>query len=338
MADSLPALIALISDAKSIVLSTHRQCDGDGLGAQLGLYHALKLIGKEVRVLNVDQTPKKYHFLRPDAYIQCFESPHSPLGKTDLALILDTNDRRLLEPLYFEFERMCKHIVFIDHHPRLRNGPAPTEQSFIDPNAASTGEIAFQIIKALNIELNKDIAKAIYTSIVFDTQLFRYVRNSPTSHLIAAELLKHEKSPDEVHRFLFANHSIAKIQFLSRAMEKIEYHLDGKIAILRLEKEDLQKHNMSTEDSRDLIDFVMNIDTLIVGVMLRQEAPQEYKLSFRSKGLIEVRTIAESFGGGGHLYAAGATVRSSYQEIRNSVITGLTELIKKSFNEQKTQF
>lgn len=335
MNNDLDALVENIGKAKSIVLSTHRQCDGDGLGAQLGLFHALKQLGKSVRILNVDATPSKYHFLFTGEHIQSYEEKHQPLQKTDLALILDTNDRRLVGELYGEFEKNCEKIIFIDHHPRLRHGPAPTDDSYIDTSAASTGEIAFRIIKKLSVRLNREIARAIYTSIVFDTQLFRYVRNSPTSHLIAAELLNYEKDPAEIHRFLFANHSVEKIRFLSHALEKIEYYLDGRIALLLLDHQDLSSHRMSAEDSRDLIDFIMNIDTLVVGVMIRQDAAREYKLSFRSKGQVEVRSLAESLGGGGHLYAAGATMKCAYDDFKDKVVRGLTELIERSDEKAK---
>jgi phosphoesterase RecJ-like protein len=90
-----------IRNASTIILSTHRQCDGDGLGAELGLYHALKLAGKNVKVINVDSTPKKYRFLNPDTHIQYFEN-NQKFEAADLALIFDTNDERLIEPLFSE--------------------------------------------------------------------------------------------------------------------------------------------------------------------------------------------------------------------------------------------
>ena len=330
---SIQELAKAIQDAESIVLSTHRQCDGDGLGSQLGLLHALTAIGKKARVLNVDSTPKKYHFLEPDKYVQSFEEVHSPLETTDLALILDTNDRRLISPLYEELENSCKKILFIDHHPVLKEGPAPTEGSYIDTSAASTGEIAFQLIKTLDIPLNNIIARAIYTSIAFDTQLFRYVRNSPKSHLIAAELLEHETNPAEVHRCLFADHSVDKIRFLAKALEKIEYFADGQIGVLKLTRQDLKEHNMDSEESRDLIDMLMNVDILVVGAMIREDENGVYKVSFRSKGQIPVREVAESFGGGGHLYAAGATINGDYDDLKGKIVTSLENLLSPNLNE-----
>ena len=138
-------IVDAIKNAKTVLLTTHRQCDGDGLGAQLGMYHALKSLGKNVRVLNVDATPNKYRFLSPDSYIQYFDSHYDPIHETDLTLIFDTNDKRLLAPLYDELEKKSKNIFFIDHHPVLKTGPEPTSGSVINTQAASTGEIVFDI-------------------------------------------------------------------------------------------------------------------------------------------------------------------------------------------------
>src|SRR5690606_18321193 len=105
-------VVEKVRKAKAVVLSTHRQCDGDGLGAELALYHALTKTGKTCHVVNVDRTPKKYRFLKPDEHIQYYEEKGMLLQNYDLCLIFDTNDRRLLAELYPAFEKVCKEIVF----------------------------------------------------------------------------------------------------------------------------------------------------------------------------------------------------------------------------------
>ncbi len=323
-------LVSKIKAAQTILLSTHKQCDGDGLGAQLGLYHSFKKIGKKARILNVDSTPKKYDYLHPDKYIQYYENSYDRIEATDLALILDTNDRRLLYPLYPELEKTCRQILFIDHHPVLDVGPSPTRDSYIDTKAASTGEIAFQIIKALNIPLDPLIARAIYTSIVFDTQLFRYVRNSPTSHLIAAELLTYERDPAEVHKYLFANHKVEKFKFLASLLDQMEYFAGNRLALLKIKQSDLIRHGMVPEDSRDIIDLIMNVESLVAAALVLETDNGHHKVSIRSKGAFEVRAIAESLGGGGHMYAAGATVDLPYDQIRKTIMDQLIKLDKMS--------
>lgn len=317
---NVDSLIRRIQSAKSILLTTHKQCDGDGLGAMLALFHALKKSGKIVRGLCVDAIPKKYQFLEPDRNLEVHDGTHQPLQEMDLALIFDTNDRRLVEPLYSELEEHCKEILFVDHHPVLNKGPEPTAGSFIETRAASTGEISYFIIRGLGIRFDEKIAQALYTSISFDTQLFKFVKNSVNSHLIAAEMLTHITNADEIHRNLFSTHTIDKMAFLSKVLSQIEYFGEGQVAILKLQASDLQFHNLDMDDSRDVIDMIMNINSLEAAALLREEATNEYKLSLRSKGRIEVLGVAEAFQGGGHMFASGAFLKGDYNEIKTKVV------------------
>lgn len=313
-----------ILKANSILLSTHKQCDGDGLGAILALYHALKKMGKDVRCMAVDEVPKKYDFLDHKKYCDVFEAPHAPIKHTELALIFDTNDQRLVEPLFSEMDSKCDQILFVDHHPVLNHGPEPTLGSYIETRAASTGEIAYFIIKALNIRMDQKIAECLYTSIVFDTQLFKFVKNSVNSHLIAAEVLPYLPQAQEVHRHLFATHTVEKVAFLAKVLSEIDYFGEKQIAILRLSAKDLTDHNLDMDDSRDVIDMLMNIQSLQAAALFREDGPDQFKMSLRSKGIIEVLGVAEEFGGGGHLYAAGAWVEGPFKEVKKKVVASLT--------------
>lgn len=309
-----------IKNANSILLTTHKQCDGDGLGAQLGIFHALKSIGKKVRVLNVDSTPAKYRFLKPDDHIQYFDGHFDPIESTDLALVFDTNDKRLLAPLYVELEKHCKNILFIDHHPVLKAGPEPTPGSLINIKAASTGEMAFDIVKSLGIGLNRDIARALYTSIAFDTQIFRYMRDSYRSHEIAAELLKFESEPSLIHRQMFGNYTAKKLKYLSKVLSEMEFFFDDRLVFLQIKANELKANGLDPEDTRDLVDMMMNIETIEVGALVRENDDGSFKVSLRSKGPIEVNSLAESFDGGGHVFSAGASIRSTAPELKTKII------------------
>ncbi len=321
-------LTQLIQESKHIVLSTHRQCDGDGLGSQLAMFYALKKLKKTVHLINVDATPKKYKFLNPEKHIQIFENDSRLPAEIDLVLIFDTNDYRLLEPLYQKLAEKKPKFAFVDHHPILNIIPAPSEHSWIDVTAASTGEIVFQLIEKLQVPWDAQMAKAIYTSVVFDTQLFRYVRNSPNSHLIAAQLLSQHFDIDEVHRYLFSHQTPEKMNFLAKALQKIEYTCNGRLGLIRIQSKDLLYHHLDMDDTRDLIDFIMNIDQLDAAVVFREDAPDVYKLSLRSKGKINVLPIAEMVGGGGHFSASGAYLNGKYEDLKLQIVNEMTKLLK----------
>lgn len=324
-------LASTIQAAKSIVLSTHRHCDGDGLGAEMALFFALRKIGKKVQVVNLDPTPRKYRFLQPDQWIQYFDENPALPADVDLTLIFDTNDERLVQPLYQACVDQGAKMIFIDHHPILEQGPKPSKESIIDIHAASTGEMAFQLIQALGIPLDRDIARCLYTSITFDTQLYRFIRNSPNSHLIAAELLRYDIDPEEVHRHLFGNQTVQKMAFLAKALGQIEYFGEGRVAVLKIRDADLAYYGLETDESRDLIDMIMTIETLEAGVIFREDQHDRrlYKVSLRSKGQLPVLGLAESLGGGGHLFAAGANYRGDFDELRDKVVRNLVGALPK---------
>ncbi len=317
---NVESLVRRIKSAKSLLLTTHKQCDGDGLGALLALYHGLRKSGQKVRCVLVDDVPKKYSFLDPEKHIDVFERPHPPIEPTDLALIFDTNDRRLVEPLYSHLVATCKQISFIDHHPVLNQGPEPTVGSFIETRAASTGEISYFLLKGLGIRFDERIGQALYTSIAFDTQLFKFVKNSVNSHLIAAEVLMHINNAEEIHRRLFSTHTIEKVAFLAKVLGQIEYFGNGQVAVLKLKAQDLSDHNLDMDDSRDVIDMLMNVNSLQAAALFREDATDQYKLSLRSKGKVEVLGVAESFQGGGHMFASGAYIEGKYEKIRDQVV------------------
>ena len=221
----------------------------------------------------------------------------------------------MIEPLYTEMEKISRSIIFVDHHPILNQGPEPTPGSFIDTNAASTGEIAYFIIKKLGLRLDNNVARALYTSLAFDTQIFKYVKNSPNTHLICAELLEFERDAEVIHRHLFANFSRQKITYMGKVLSEVDYFADDRVAMLNLSIRDLQDHELEMDDTRDIIDMIMSVNSVEAAALFREEAENVYRMSLRSKGKMEILSIAEAFGGGGHLYAAGAEIHGKYEEI-----------------------
>ncbi|MBE8221527.1 MAG: bifunctional oligoribonuclease/PAP phosphatase NrnA [Bdellovibrionales bacterium] len=312
----------LIQNSQSFIITTHKQCDADGLGSALGMLYALKKIGKSARLLLVDDLPNRYNFLNQDLLVETYNSPHTPIEDTDVALIFDTNAESLIQPLYKELKKHCKHISFIDHHPFGDN--LPTEYSFIKVNSASTGELVFDLIKSLNIDLDKKIARSIYSSIAFDTQVFRYIRGSSRSLVICAELLEYEKEPEKIHSYLFASYSKDKIKLLSEVFAKVEYPC-SEVVIAKVNLKDLKKHNLKMDDVRDILDFLMSINEIKIGAFFREDSTNEFKLSLRSKDYLYINHIAKLFGGGGHKQAAGALLKGDYQKVKEQV---LTEILK----------
>ena len=330
-------LLELLRRSQLVSVTTHRDCDGDGVGAMLAFYQALLSLGTKARILSVDQIPRKYSFLPGYPEIEHF-NPKTPPPPGDLLIAFDTNDSRRIEPLASWAHQgstpttkgdkgtQSSQVVFIDHHPVLEKGPHPGHSSFINTQAASTGEMTFDIIKSLKIPMNSAMAQCLYTSIVFDTQLFRFIRKSPRSHQIAAELMQHDFDPTDIHRRLFGNQTPEKLRFLAQALSRIEYLHHGKVAYLSLQKEDFSTHKVDPEASRDVVDLMMNVENVEISVLIREES-DKIKISLRSKGHYEVLTLAEVWGGGGHLFAAGATLtQTSIPRIKTQALEWLRKM------------
>lgn len=318
--------------AENVILTTHRHCDGDGLGAEISVYHALCALGKSVRILHLDPPPKKYGFLKATHLIEIYQGAER-FSARDVAIVFDTNDERLVEPLYSAFKEAQVQTIFIDHHPPLRHGPKATPGSWIDANYASTGEMAYHFIKALGVELNTDMARALYTSVVFDTQLFRFIKSDPRSHLMAADLLRFAIQPEEIHRALFATYTTEKMAFMARALSLVEYHCDKQLAIVILDAGELAEIGVEKEETGDVIDLIMNIDSVQVAALVRKDGEDALKISLRSKGSVAVLPLAEALGGGGHHFAAGAYLKGSANDLASLIVERLSGMVAQVFKK-----
>ena len=319
---SLKEVASKVFAAKSLLLTTHKMCDGDGLGSLLAFHHAFS-VTKTVRSIVVDKISDKYHFLSPEKYIDRFDQLKTPIEPMELALIFDTNDNRRVQPFYEELKKKCQEIIYIDHHPILENGPKPSEYSVIDTTAASTGQICYFLLKEMGIAMNKKIATALYTSIVFDTQRFQFIKNSGVSHTICADLCNYIENNELIYHYLFGINSLEKINLLSYSIKQTEYFHQNKVAILEMSKKKLDESNLNIEDACDFLDINLAVDSTQVSVLIVNLSDNKYKLSFRSKNW-DILKLAEIFNGGGHKNSSGATLIDYAKNPKAEVLKALS--------------
>ena len=318
-------LVQKIRSAKDVLLTTHKFGDGDGLGAMMACYHGLKKIKKNVRAITVDKVASKYDFLFIKKYTENFETLKTPIQKSQLALVFDTNDSRLVEPLYQELKQKCDEIIFIDHHLPLVKGPQPTLGSLIDTKASSTGEIVYFILKNLEVEFDDLIATSLYASILFDTQRFKFIKDSPASYRICADLQRYMTNSDHVYNQLFCFASKEKLYLFSKAINRIKFFNKDEIAILEMTVEEFINNQLDTVASCDFIDRINEINSVQIAVLILKLSDGNYKLSFRSKER-NVAKLAECFGGGGHNSSSGATLTNYQKDIKAEVLKSINEL------------
>ena len=325
-------LASAVQESSSVLLTTHRTCDGDGLGALTGLYYGLQQMGKTVRILTVDSIPQKYRFFMPDKNVETFNHLKTPVEEKELALICDTNDHRLIEPLYGELLKKQKKIIFIDHHKPLNSEDlCPQALYLINENSASTGELVYFILNEMGLKINEPIAKALYASILSDTAQFQFIKNSSVSFNICAQLLPLIKEGSLVQQKLFSM-SKKKLKLLSKSLNQMQYFYEDQVALLEIEEKEMHENNLRTADACDFIEMALKVPEVKVSVLIVQlmkknsKDGRAYKLSFRGKNT-DVCGLAEAFDGGGHKHSSGALLNDYQKNIKQEILEKAKKLI-----------
>lgn len=297
--------IDVILNAQKIILATHRNSDGDGIGSLAALYGALKNLNKQVCFAPVDEVPKRYSYMLEN--VEICTNPNEL--KADLLIILDTNQGELCNPLYQNcITQNCK-VLFIDHHVD-NTKPHPLVFRIVNLEAASTGEIVFDVIKKMNVPINDFIAAALYSSLTFDTQAFKLVKNSSRSHFIAGELAGYKINTEGIQRALFAHWTPEKMLFLSELIHSAKYYSKNQVVGLTVSLQQLEKYKLEGDDVNDIIDMFTLIPTVKFAYFIRQASASEYKISFRSALNDYAYTVATQLGGGGHKSSAGTWLKA----------------------------
>ena len=304
-----------------IVVSTHKFCDGDGLGAGLALCHALRKKGQKADFLALEDIHPKYQFMDTKNILKVYEKGKTTFQEGSIFIFVDANDIRLIQPLYSEIKKIQASVYFIDHHPVIQKNEE--DGFFIDSSCSSTAELIYQLLKELKISLDEEIAVNLFSSIVFDTNCFRYVKNSAKPFKIAAELVPHIKDVSVIYEHLFKTMTTDKLRFLSK-LEQVEFHFNNKVAFLHLKESDLKKYKTDNTQAYDMIDMVRDVDQVDSTVLIIEKEDGSLKLSLRSRK-INLIPLAGSFNGGGHTHSAGAYISSqSLSEVKNKILSYLS--------------
>ncbi len=307
---------SVVSAAKNIWLSTHISADGDGLGSEIAFYHALKKRGLKPRVIHVDKASERYHYLLENLEILAVESPELNISQDDVVFIFDTHDPKLCSPLIEKVLAVGAKIVFVDHHMTVKQN-LPNTDYMIDEDASCTGELVLRLIREMSVEVDSATATALYTSLLFDTQSFKIMRDPVKVLQMGQDLILAGADHQQIHRHLFENWTRNKFNYLSKLITQVEYKRND-VALISITKSDLKEFGLISDDVSDIVDMFMSLKSLMVSIVIREEDQDFYKLSFRSRNY-EILSWAREFGGGGHLRAAGAWVHDSYPNIISKI-------------------
>ena len=299
--------IKLIKKSEKIYICSHVQPDGDNIGSTLALGMAIKKINKNVKVLKVDDIPSDYKFLPNVDLIKKYDKEED----IDLFIALDSSDMERLG-VGKEFAKNAKNIINIDHHITNNNFG---DINIVSPSSAATGELIYEFIRQMKVDMDKNIATCLYTAISTDTGSFIYSNTTYITHLIVAELLKTGIDISYININLYQKRSMERTRLIINVLNDMEICLDGKIGIVTVTQDILKSNNAKMEDTEGIISFVRDIDSVEVACLLKEVDKNEIKVSLRSKEKIDVSKISSKFNGGGHIRAAGCTL---FTEIDNA--------------------
>jgi bifunctional oligoribonuclease and PAP phosphatase NrnA len=304
-----------LRDHRRFAILSHVRPDGDALGSQLAFALSLQQLGKDVRVWNEDGMLEKYSFL-PRA--ELLTKPPSAAEDVDVAIALDTAIQNRLGTALAAVGK-AKIWINIDHH--LSN-PGYGDLVIVDPSAPATGEIIFNLIKSQGLPLNHDIAENLYAAISTDTGSFQYPKTSARTFEIAAELVRvGGLDVGKISQQLYESYPRRRLELLRELLRTMRFEFGGRAASFSLTLKTAADLTVLPEDNEGLIDHLREIRGVIVAVFFEELADRKVRVSMRSKDeAIDVCTICQKFGGGGHTLAAGARVRGSLAEVEAKVL------------------
>ncbi len=308
-----------IKQSQRIVLTSHLRPDGDSLCTSLALYHTCRSLGKNVEIINKDKTPFPFN-LFPE--MELINIGSIPDGKFDLAILLECANvsRSGQEALNGLFK------INIDHH---HSNDYYADINWVDPEAAAVACMAYDLIKAFPSPLTPKIAENLFCGIVSDTGSFQFSNTVARAFEVSAHLINAGADPVKINELLYNNNSPEKIRLFSRVLSTLKMYDANRIAVVSMYTRDLEELNLPKQiDSEFITTMVRSIKDTQIVLFFKEMKKNTFRVSLRSRGNANSARIAEHFGGGGHLHAAGFTVEGNYQSLVTHVANKVADLLE----------
>lgn len=309
----LQDVIEVLKQADEWLIVSHERPDGDAIGSALATACILDVFKKQWTFLVDEPMPSRFGFL--PHFHDAVMTNAAPARRFQHVIAVDCADRerfRYAEP-YIAADAT---LINIDHH---QTNPGFGAAAWVDSEAAATCELIFHLARALRVELTQDVAKCLYTGILTDTGGFAQPNTTRAVHQIAAELLESGVQPYDIAGPVLEARSWNQTRLLQLALNNLQVSDDGFYAALYVTRAMLESTGCTDDDAEGLVIFTRAIDTVEVGVLFRETLAGTVKASLRSKRFVDVALVAQAFGGGGHVRAAGCVVPQPLSEAMDAV-------------------
>src|SRR5574344_620899 len=308
----------LIKTSKKTLLIAHINPDGDALGSMCAMYSAiLDKFKKKSDMLIVGHLPNCYKFL---PYINEAKYEFDSSLVYDLIITLDVAALDRLSNAKILFDK-AKTKINIDHHKTNNNFG---DFNFVNANASSTGEVLFNIFEENSWNISLKTANALYAAILTDTGGFRYENTSEKVFQSVSKLVKLGVNPNEIYKNCYELKSKNFVMFQNYCVNKAQFSKDDKIAYTTVYKRDLEKFSAEEDFTEGLVETLRAIETTDISFLVKEIDSKTSKISMRSKKS-DVAQICSTFGGGGHTFAAGCTVKANVENSIKKVLKAIEE-------------
>jgi len=316
----------IISENEKIFISTHINPDGDSLGSAFAMYHYLKKLGKDCRIINHSEVPLVYSFLNEkEIFNEISDENIAFIKNADLGIILDIGDFYRLGEVANIIESTTVETINIDHHPLTENDFFT--HNFINLDASSVGEILYSYFSSLGSDIiDKEMMLGIYSAVLTDTGSFRFSNTNQLSHEIAVDAIKMGINISEVYQNIYENSSVSRIKLLGNVIQKLNFDCNGELLWFSLNNDMVKEVDGTNQDFDGFTDFFRGIQGVEIALML-YDLKGKVRLSFRSKGKYKVNNVAKKMGGGGHPFAAAALVDGEFSDVKSTVLGLLSTYI-----------
>lgn len=309
----MESIASYIARAQSIYIVTHISPDGDAIGSTTGLYWALAALGKSCTMACASPVPASLLFI-PGSDRFTSRPPDAP----DLIISLDSSDHYRLGSAYSLSAFSAAPVINIDHHV--------TNTGFgllnvVEPQAAATGEIIFDLVRGLGVPLDETIATCLLTAIITDTIGFRTINTTPKTIHVAAALVEAGGPLAKIVQAVFDTRPLAVTRLWGEVLTT--FRLEDGVAWAAISRSMLQRYGVQEDDVKGLVNFLRSTEGVQVAVLLMETPEDAVKCEFRSNGLVDVSQVATALGGGGHRAAAGCTLAGPLAAATQQALAGV---------------
>jgi phosphoesterase RecJ-like protein len=326
--DAYQQVIDTLSRCKRVLRTTHIRPDGDALGSTAALAMGLKQQGIDAEILLLSHLPTKYSFIYKDYGLVHHDAETGwPAGLSvdafDAFVSVDTGTWSQLPGLKEKVLAFKKPRLVIDHHLTQEDW---ADVKLVVKDASAASEIVGELLTLWEVKIDERIATALYLGLVSDTGWFQFSNTRPYTLRLAALLIEAGVNTDRLYQLLYQNERKERIALQARALAKLELLLDGRLAVMRISKEDFDETRANVPDTENLINLPLQIATVQVSILLTE--PRDFgpvRVSLRSKGQVDVSKFAEQFGGGGHARASGLKVDGDFQQAHDKVVAAIVK-------------